>query len=104
MTLRSARVLAGVYFTLMLVFVTWPGLVPFARVQPLVFGLPFSMAWIAAWIAGSVVVLTLVHRVETRYREAGDPRATPGVGPVRSEDEKPTGTRERDARDGGEAH
>lgn len=88
MTLRSARVLAGVYFVLMLVFVTWPGLVPFARVQPLVFGLPFSMAWIAAWIAGSVVVLTLVHRVETRYRKAGDPQATPGVGPVRSDDEE----------------
>lgn len=104
MTLRSARILAGVYFVLMLVFVTWPGLVPFARVQPLVLGLPFSMAWIAAWIAGSVVVLTLVHRVETRYRKAGDPRATPGVGPVRSEAEEPTGTGQRDARGGGETH
>lgn len=86
MSLTAARALAGVYFTLMLVFVTWPGLVAFSRVEPLILGLPFSMAWIAAWIAGSVIVLTVVDRVETRYREAGDPRATPGVGPVRSDE------------------
>jgi hypothetical protein len=88
-SLTAARAFAGVYFTLMLVFVTWPGLVPFARVQPLILGLPFSMAWIAGWIAGSVVVLTAVDRVEARYRAAGDPRATPGVGPVRSDGDGP---------------
>lgn len=82
MSLRLARTLTGVYFGLMLVSVTWPGLVPFARVEPLVLGLPFSMAWIAAWIAGSVVVLYLLDRVEKRYRDAGDPRADPAVGPL----------------------
>lgn len=82
MSLRAARGLTGVYFTLMTVFVTWPGLLPFARVEPLVLGLPFSMAWIAGWIAGSVVVLYLLDRVESRYREAGDPRADPSVGPM----------------------
>ena len=80
MSLRAARALTAVYFVLMLVFVTWPGLVPFARVRPLVLGLPFSMAWIAAWIAGSVVVLQLLDGVERRYREAGDPRADPSAG------------------------
>ena len=72
MSLRTARTLAGTYFVLMLVFVTWPGLVPFARVRPLILGLPFSMAWIAAWIAGSVVVLYLLDGVEKRRRRTGD--------------------------------
>ena len=82
MSLRLARTLTGVYFGLMLVAVTWPGLVPFARVQPLILGLPFSMAWIAAWIAGSVMVLFLLDRVEKRYRDAEDPRTDPSAGPL----------------------
>lgn len=72
MTLKTARALTGVYFVLMLFFVTWPGMVPFSRAEPLVLGLPFAMAWIAAWIAGSVVVLTLLDRVEKRYRDASE--------------------------------
>lgn len=71
MSLRTARLLTGTYFTLALVAVTWPGLVPFARIRPLILGLPFSMAWIAAWIAGSVVVLFLLDRVERRHRPDG---------------------------------
>lgn len=69
MNLSTARALTGAYFVLMLFFVTWPGLVPFARVEPFVLGLPFTMAWIAAWIAGSVIVLALLDRVEKRYRD-----------------------------------
>jgi hypothetical protein len=77
MSLRTARALTAVYFTAMTVFVTWPGLVPFARIRPLVLGLPFSMAWIAAWVAASVVVLFLLDRVERRYRRtAPDGRTT----------------------------
>jgi hypothetical protein len=73
MSLRTARLLVAVYFTLALIAVTWPGLVPFARIRPFVLGLPFSMAWIAAWIAGSVVVLFLLDRVERRYRGPDEP-------------------------------
>lgn len=72
MTLRTARVLTTVYFTAALIAQTWPGLVPFARIRPFVFGLPLSMAWIAAWIAGSVVVLYLLDRVERQYRDPDD--------------------------------
>jgi hypothetical protein len=72
MSLKTARVLTGAYLLLALFFVTWPGLVPFARIEPLVLGLPFSMAWIAGWVAGVVVVLTLLDRVEKRYRDGGD--------------------------------
>ena len=81
MSLRTARSLAIGYFLAMLLFVTWPGLVPFARVRPLVLGLPFSMAWIAGWIAGGVGVLWFLDRVEARYRRTG---AMDEVGPTES--------------------
>ena len=86
MRLRTARALTVVYFVLMLAAVTWPGLVPFARVRPLVLGLPFSMAWIAAWIAGSVVVLYLLDGVERRHRRTG------GGHPVGPTDSKAPGS------------
>jgi hypothetical protein len=70
--LRTARTLTGAYLVAALVFVTWPGLIPFARIEPLVLGLPFSMAWIAGWVIGVLVVLVLLDRVEKRYRDGGD--------------------------------
>jgi hypothetical protein len=78
MSLRTARTLAATYFVLSLIACTWPGYLPFARTQPFVFGLPFSMAWIAAWLAGSVVVLFLLDRVEARYRADADGSAASG--------------------------
>lgn len=80
MKLGTARALAGCYLLTALVFVTWPGLVPFSRIEPLVFGLPFSMAWIAMWVAGTVVMLFLLDRVERRYRDDGDTGAAVGAG------------------------
>lgn len=68
MSLRAARLLTGGYFLSMLVFTTWPGAVPFARIRPLVLGLPFSFAWVAGWILGSVFVLVALDRVEKRHR------------------------------------
>ena len=73
MSLKTARALTVVYLALMTIFVTWPGLLPFARVEPFILGLPFSMAWIAAWVVGSVVVLYLLDRVERRHRSQGEP-------------------------------
>ena len=72
MKLGTARLLTGVYLVVALVVVTWPGMVPFARVRPLVFGLPFAFFWVAAWIAGVVPVLYLLDRVERRYRPGED--------------------------------
>ena len=68
MSLNAARTLTVVYFIAMLLSVTWPGMVPFAKVEPFILGLPFSLAWIAGWIAGSVIVLFLLDRVERRHR------------------------------------
>lgn len=71
MTLRTARALTALYFTLSLVTTTWPGMLPFARIEPQIFGLPFSMAWVAMWLAGSVVVLWLLDLVERQHRDDG---------------------------------
>jgi hypothetical protein len=81
MNLKTARGLTGAYLMLATIFVTWPGVVPFARIEPLALGLPFSMAWIASWIAGLLPVLFLLDRVERRYRlERQDQEdSTPGT-------------------------
>jgi hypothetical protein len=69
MSLRAARILTGTYLVLMVIFVTWPGMVPFARIRPLILGLPFSFAWVAGWGLGARFVLGAVDRVESRHRE-----------------------------------
>lgn len=68
MSLRTARTLTVGYFALMIVSVTWPGMLPFARTRPFILGLPFSFAWVSAWVLGSVFVLLAVDRVERRHR------------------------------------
>ncbi len=69
MSRRTARGLTAAYFVVMLLVVTWPGALPFARVRPLILGLPFSLAWVSAWILGSILVLWGLDRVERRHRE-----------------------------------
>lgn len=68
MSLVAARTLAVLYFLAYAVAVTWPGIVPFNRVRPFIFGLPFVMAWVAMWIVGSLFVLWTLDRVEARHR------------------------------------
>lgn len=72
MSLTTARALAAAYFVAMLVFLTWPGTVPFARPTPFVLGLPFPFAWAAFWIVGAIGVLWGVDRVERRHRTPGE--------------------------------
>ena len=77
MSLKTARALTVAYLVLAMIFVTWPGFLPFARIEPFILGLPFSMAWIAGWVAGVVVVLYLLDRVERRHRPQGQPERDP---------------------------
>lgn len=70
--LRTVRILAASYFILFAAAVTWPGMIPFNRIEPLVLGLPFSMMWVAFWVTGGILVLWLVDRVERRDRPEGD--------------------------------
>jgi hypothetical protein len=59
------------FFILFVVAVTWPGMLPFNRIEPLVLGLPFSMVWIALWVVLSFFALLLLDRAESRSRREG---------------------------------
>lgn len=78
MRLRLVPALSVVYFLAMAFFLTYPGYVPFDRIRPFVFGLPFSLFWQVMWICGSVLVLTSVFLWETharpRSRHTGEAR------------------------------
>jgi len=71
MKVSTARALAAAYLVAALVAVVWPGYLPFARTDPRVLGLPFSMAWIAGLVAGVAIVLALLDRVEGPHRDRG---------------------------------
>ena len=78
---KLVRAATTIYFVLFLVFVTWPGFVPFNRPLPLVLGLPFNMAAIGLWVGFGAVVLFVLDRSEERNRAggpAGDARGRPG--------------------------
>lgn len=79
MSLRYARTVALVFLAAYAVAVTWPGMVPFNRIHPLVFGLPFSMVWIAIWIVAGCLVLWMLHRVETDHRARRRPPGDEGA-------------------------
>ena len=78
---KLVRAATTIYFVLFLVFVTWPGFVPFNRPLPLVLGLPFNMAAIALWVGLGAVVLFVLDRSEERNHAGGpaeDARGRPG--------------------------
>ena len=76
-TLRRVRRFVVVFFLLMTVAVTWPGMLPFNRVRPLVLGLPFSLVWPALWIVAGCVVLFVLEwaweRAEAERRGDASP-------------------------------
>jgi len=63
------------------------GLIPFVaicfsvtlwdRIAPRVFGLPFNLAWLLAWIFASSGCLWLAYRLEQRQTASRDPKAPP---------------------------
>lgn len=59
------RVAIGV-FLLYLLAVTWPGGTLFSSAEPLVFGLPLSMAWPTAWILIGWITLMVLEYFENR--------------------------------------
>jgi hypothetical protein len=62
---------AILFYLAMTFFVTYPGYVPFNRIEPFVLGLPFSLFWQVLWIVGSGFVLAGVF-VWEKQRRAGD--------------------------------
>jgi len=70
MRIRLVPALAVTYYVAMLVAVTYPGYVPFDRIRPFVFGMPFSLFWQALWISGCVFVLAGLFWWEKRRASA----------------------------------
>jgi hypothetical protein len=60
------RVLLGIFYFAFLFAVTWPGMLPFNRIEPRVLGLPFAFAWPALWVTASFFVLAALDRSEDR--------------------------------------
>jgi hypothetical protein len=92
-SLRTARLLAVTYFLVMLAAVVWPGATAASRVEPRILGLPFSFAWPALWVAGSVAVLAWLDRVEARHRAGGRAGSPSHRGPGEAERPGRTTTR-----------
>ena len=59
------RLAIGV-FLLYLLAVTWPVATLFRSAEPLVFGLPLSMAWPIAWILIGFITLLVVDYFENK--------------------------------------
>lgn len=66
MTRPLIRRLAIGLFLLNLLAVTWPVATLFRLPEPLVFGLPLSMAWPIAWILIGWIMLLVLDRFENR--------------------------------------
>ena len=72
MTVRGARRLLVAYFVLYTIVLTWPGALPFNRIRPLVFGLPFSFFWVLLWVALAFFVFLIVDRAEVAVEPGQD--------------------------------
>jgi len=59
------RIAIGV-FILNVLAVTWPVISLFRSAEPLVFGLPLSMAWPIAWILMAWIMLLVLDYFEKR--------------------------------------
>jgi uncharacterized membrane protein len=70
---RLVPTLAVCFYLAMVFFVTYPGYVPFNRIQPFVFGLPFSLFWQVLWITSSIFVLAAVFFWEQRRARQAPP-------------------------------
>jgi len=70
---RLVPTLAVCFYLAMVFFVTYPGYVPFNRIQPFVFGLPFSLFWQVLWITSSIFVLAGVFFWEQRRARRAPP-------------------------------
>ena len=60
--LRLRNLLFALYVICCVGAVTWPGYDWLGnRIEPLVFGLPFSLAWVVGWVWLTFLALTVYH-------------------------------------------
>jgi len=72
MNVSAARRLFIAFFIAYAIVLTFPGVLPFNRIRPLVFGLPFSFAWVVLWVVLSFGVFLIVDRAESADGEGED--------------------------------
>lgn len=47
--------------------------IPFVnRVEPLVLGMPFVLAWIVFWVVGGAVIMGIIYRLDPVNRQVAD--------------------------------
>lgn len=63
---RRVRFMFAAFMVMYVLAVTYPGITPFNRIYPLVFGLPFVFFWIVVWIVIGLIVLAIADSVESR--------------------------------------
>ena len=66
------RRLALGFFLLYLLAVTWPAATLFRLPEPMVFGLPLSMAWPIAWLLMGWIVLLVVDHFDNKGEGEGE--------------------------------
>ena len=60
--LRLCDLLLAAYVLCCAFALTWPGYAWLGnRIEPFVFGLPFSLAWVIGWVLLTLIVLVLYH-------------------------------------------
>lgn len=64
--IRSVRRCAVAFFVVYLLAVTWPLAVLVSAAEPMILGLPLSMAWAIAWILLGFVALLILDWYECR--------------------------------------
>ena len=69
LTRSLIRRLAIGVFLINVLAVTWPVLALFRSPEPLVFGLPLSMAWPVAWILIGLIMLLVLDHFEERDKD-----------------------------------
>jgi hypothetical protein len=69
MSPRAARRLFVIYLLAMAVALTFPGIVPFNKVRPFIFGLPFNFVWVAFWVGLGFPVLLAVDRAISKAED-----------------------------------
>ena len=85
MPLRTWQRIVWAYHILFAVAVTWPVQSLVNDPEPFVLGLPVQMAWVAAWVLGSLVVLWRLDSARRReVRRASPPPQdrSPAPGPA----------------------
>ena len=63
---RSVRIAFVAFLILSAIGLTYPGITPFNRIRPFVFGLPFIFFWVVLWIVLGLIVFVITDAVESR--------------------------------------